>query len=325
MRTLNYARLNYARLNYALLITALFLLGCRNSQKTPETPDISDASGSFAPCMINFAPYEGNPVFQGTNAETWDRNIRERGFILLEHGVYKLWYSGYTGADSDPKYLGYATSVDGINWTRYSDQPIFEDKWTEDMFVLKYEGLYYMYAEGKNDVAHLLTSPDGISWEEQGDLRILDTAGDPIPPPYGTPVVWIEKGVWHLFYERDDNGIWLATSEDQRTWKNVDDVPVIKKGPDSYDEGAVAANQVIRFEDKYYLYYHGSSNPDWANPESGALWTSSVAVSSDLLHWEKYPGNPIVEGDHSSPILVPDGDKFRLYTMHDKVFMYTPE
>jgi predicted GH43/DUF377 family glycosyl hydrolase len=317
--------LNFARLNIALLVAALLLPGCRNSQKTQETPELSDASGSFAPRMVNFAPYEGNPVFQGTLAETWDRNIRERGFILLEDGVYRMWYSGYTGADSDPKYLGYATSTDGINWTRYSDRPIFEDKWTEDMFVLKYGDLYYMYAEGKNDVAHLLISPDGINWEEQGDLRILDTAGDPIPPPYGTPVIWIEKGVWHLFYERDDNGIWLATSEDQRTWKNVDDDPVIRKGPDSYDEGAVAANQVIRYEDKYYLYYHGSSNPDWANPESGALWTSSVAVSSDLLHWEKYPGNPIVEGDHSSPILVPDGDKFRLYTMHDKVYMYTPE
>ena len=47
-----------------------------------------------------------------------------------------------------------------------------------------------------------------------------------------------------------------------------------------------------------------------------------MAVSSDLVHWEKYPGNPIVEGDHSSPILVPDRDKYRLYTMHDQVWIY---
>jgi sucrose-6-phosphate hydrolase SacC (GH32 family) len=265
---------------------------------------------------------ENNPVFKGTDTDTWDRLIRERGFILVEDGIYKMWYSGYTGSDSDPINLGYATSGDGINWTRYSDQPVFNDKWTEDMMVVKHKETYYMYAEGKNDVAHLLISADGIHWEEQGDLVILDTNGNPVPAPYGTPVVWIENEEWYLFYERNDLGIWLARSDDKITWKNVQDQAVINMGPELYDEAAVAANQVVRYKDKYYLYYHGSSNPDWADPNSSALWTSNVAVSTDLIHWTKYPGNPIVEGDHSSPILVPDGDKYRLYTMHDKVCIY---
>jgi hypothetical protein len=192
------------------------------------------------------------------------------------------------------------------------------------MIVFKEDGIYYMYAEGKHDIAHLLISEDGISWEDQGDLVILDTGGQPIPPPYGTPTVWIEDAKWYLFYERNDLGIWLATTEDKKTWTNVQDDPVIKMGPEPYDVAAVAANQVVKHEGYYYLYYHGSSNPDWAEPGSGALWTSSVAVSSDLVHWEKYPGNPLVEGDHSSPILVPDGDKYRLYTMHDQVWIYCP-
>ena len=37
----------------------------------------------------------------------------------------------------------------------------------------------------------------------------------------------------------------------------------------------------------------------------------AVAASADLVHWEKYPGNPIVGGDKSSPVLVPDGEAFR--------------
>jgi predicted GH43/DUF377 family glycosyl hydrolase len=274
--------------------------------------------------MVNFNPYKANPVFQGTGKDTWDKLIRERGYILIEDGVYKMWYSGYTG-DSEPKYLGYATSDDGINWSRYSDEPIFSGKWTEDMFVIRDEGIYYMYAEGKHDIAHLLISEDGVNWEEQGDLVILDTSGEPIPPPYGTPVVWIEHREWYLFYERNDLGIWLATSEDKKTWTNVQDEPVIKMGPEAYDDEAVAANQVVKHEGKYYIYYHGSSNPDWAEPNANALWTSNVAVSTDLVNWEKYPENPIVEGDHSSPILVFDGEKNRLYTMHDKVWLYFSE
>jgi predicted GH43/DUF377 family glycosyl hydrolase len=238
----------------SILVLVLLLTspGCRTKQK-PSSQSAGD--GEFASSMVNFNPYKANPVFQGTGKDTWDKLIRERGYILIEDGVYKMWYSGYTG-DSEPKYLGYATSDDGINWSRYSDEPIFSGKWTEDMFVIRDEGIYYMYAEGKHDIAHLLISEDGVNWEEQGDLVILDTSGEPIPPPYGTPVVWIEHREWYLFYERNDLGIWLATSEDKKTWTNVQDEPVIKMGPEAYDDEAVAANQVVKHEGKYYIYYH---------------------------------------------------------------------
>ena len=307
--------------SFIVLVLILTSIGCKTKQKPSGQ---SEDGVKFADFMVDFTPYEANPVFQGTGTDTWDKHIRERGFILKEDGEYKMWYTGYT-EDSEPKYLGYATSDDGINWSRYSDEPIFSGKWTEDMFIIKDGGMYYMYAEGTHDIAHLLTSTDGINWQEQGDLVILGAGGESIPPPYGTPVVWIEDGKWYLFYERNDLGIWLATSEDKKTWTNVQDEPVIKMGPEAYDEGAVAANQVLIHEGKYYLYYHGSSNPDWADPNANALWTSNVAVSTDLVHWEKYPENPIVEGDHSSPILVFDGEKNRLYTMHDKVWLYFSE
>jgi hypothetical protein len=48
-------------------------------------------------------------------------------------------------------------------------------------------------------------------------------------------------------------------------------------------------------------------------------------MSTDLINWEKYPGNPLAEGDTSSPILVFDGEKYNLYTMHDIVWLYFPD
>ena len=51
-------------------------------------------------------------------------------------------------------------------------------------------------------------------------------------------------------------------------------------------------------------------------------WSSDVAVSKDLVHWKKYPGNPIVGNDKSSPIVVNDGKSYRLYTMHPEVNLY---
>ena len=32
--------------------------------------------------------------------------------------------------------------------------------------------------------------------------------------PCGTPTVWIENGVWYLFYEWNDKGVWLAKTND---------------------------------------------------------------------------------------------------------------
>ena len=306
----------------SISLVLLILPACK--QKTSkEIKTVADAE--FPKELVEFRPYEHNPLFSGTGTETWDKVIRERGFIIAEEDIFKMWYTGYTGKENDSKILGYATSDDGISWTRHPGNPIFKEKWTEDMFVLKHEGKYYMYAEGVDDVAHLLTSDNGIKWEEQGDLTIRTVTGDSIHGPYGTPSVFIENGKWYLFYERNDEGIWLATSDDHKIWKNVQDEPVLKKGPETYDAGAVAANQVIKWNGKYYIYYHGSSSPDWNKPGNNAVWSSNVAASSDLVNWVKYPGNPIVEGDHSSPILVPDGDKFRLYTMHDKVWLYLPK
>lgn len=306
-------------IRFGSLLLMLSFLGYKDMK---ETGDKKVTKEEFPSQMVNFIPYNANPVFAGTGTNTWDKVIRERGYIIFENGIYKMWYTGYKeDKDTVPKYLGYATSKDGINWTRYPENPIFKEKWTEDMFVVKNKGEYYMYAEGKNDVAHLLTSRDGIHWKEEGDLIIKKVNGEIIDGPYGTPTVWIENDKWYLFYERNDEGIWLAESNDHKTWTNVQDAPVIKKGPGKYDAGALAANQVIKYKGRYYLYYHSSSMP----MESSVEWTSNVAMSTDLVHWIKYDKNPIVAGDHSSPILVYDGKNYKLYTMHLQVWLYFPK
>ncbi len=305
-----------------LLLFLIIGIGCKNNQAKLTN---AMSNEDFPSAMVHFSALPANPVFQGTNEETWDKNLRERGYILYEDGKYKMWYTGYNDNISGQRYLGYAISSDGVNWKRYSKQPIVPEKWIEDVHVTKYNDLYYMMSEGKGDITHMLTSKDGISWTEHGNLAILKVNGEPISSgPFGTPTIWIEGNKKYLFYERDDLGIWLATSEDFKTWTNVQDDPVLKLGQKSYDSGAVAANQIVKYRNKYYMFYHGSSNSDWMNPEVMALWNSNVAMSTDLVNWTKYPNNPIVEGDHSSPILVFDGNEYNLFTMHDKVWRYNP-
>ncbi|MFV2068697.1 MAG: hypothetical protein ACC645_17130, partial [Pirellulales bacterium] len=282
------------------------------------------ADEQFPPELVDFEPHQGNPVFAGTGKDTWDRTIRERGYILREGDAYHLWYTWYNHNRSDAHYrrtmsLGYATSPDGMHWTRHPDNPVFDKSWTEDMMVLKQGDTYYMFAEGLHDIAHMLTSTDRVHWRDHGPLDVRQTTGKPLSPgPYGTPTVWVESDRWHLFYERRDLGIWLATSADREVWTNVQDDPVISLGPEAYDKQAVAMNQVVKYGDRYYAYYHACAHQPWRD------WTTNVATSTDLIHWKKYPNNPIVSGNKSSGTLVRDGRQYRLYTTHPDVRVYFP-
>lgn len=305
---------------FFVAVTLGGLSGCHHN-----TGGSGTSADLFPGELVNFTPYEQNPIFTGTGEDTWDQHIRERGFILREEGMYKMWYTGYNGGGDAVKKLGYATSVDGIRWIRYPENPIYDEYWTEDIFVIHYQGKYYMLAEGKNDIAHMLISDDGIHWTNEGDLDIRKINGESIDTgPYGTPTLWIEDGKWYLFYERNDAAIWLAVSTDHQVWTNVQDDPVVSPGPGKYDAYGVAFDQIVKYNGRYYAYYHATPDEDWST------WNSDVAVSDDLIHWIKYENNPIVNSDSihtdiSSPILVNDGTEYRLYTMHDGVRLYFPE
>lgn len=274
------------------------------------------------PALTQFQSYGGNPVFSGAGPGHWDAKIRERGWILREGNEWRLWYTGYDGTKEGRRRLGLATSNDGLHWQRFGDAPI-ADEWIEDMMIVPHEGRLYMFAEGEGDQAQLLVSDEGVRWDPRGPLDVRLKNGEPIPPgPYGTPTAFHEAGVWYLFYERRDAGIWLATSCDLKVWTNVSDAPVLVPGPDAYDASRIALNQIVKYEGRYYALYHGTDDLD-----RPALWTSNIAVSDDLRTWTKFEGNPLFPKcrNRSSNILVQERDgQFRLYTMHDRVEVFLP-
>lgn len=290
---------------------------------TAPNADNLKKSDKFPAELVHFAPLQKKAVFTGGGPGAWDAKIRERGWIMREGDTYKMWYTGYDGTREGQRLLGYATSADGIRWERHPKNPLLKDEWIEDMQVVRHAGKYYVFAEGRGDQAHWLVSDDGIDWTRLGKLDVRKKDGQPIAAgPFGTPTVFLDNGTWHLFYERNDLGVWLATSKDMKLWKNVQDEPVMTPGPGEYDKDKIALNQVIKYKGRYYAYYHGSATTG----PNAKLWSTAVATSTDLIHWEKYPGNPLfpVAENKSSGILVHDGEKFRLYTMHGEVHAHVP-
>jgi hypothetical protein len=309
------------------VLAALLAPGCRPAAVEPPAPPVAEQTGpevgGFPRELVAFTPRGDAPVFEAAGPGHWDAKIRERGWVLREGGVYKLWYTGYDGTPTGRRMLGYATSPDGVTWARHPGNPLVPDHWVEDVMVVRDGDRYLMFAEGETDRAQLLTSPDGINWERAGRLDVRLATGAPLPDgPYGTPTALRDGNRWLLFYERSDRGVWLAASDDLKVWTNVRDDPVLVPGPGAYDRDMIALNQVVRHGGRYYAYYHGcaTTGPD------ARKWATAVAASDDLLRWEKYPGNPLlpVAANKSSGILVDTGAGFRLYTMHPAVYLNDP-
>lgn len=321
------SRFSSARYSISSGILTFILLAGFNSQIQAQVvapnktaAQALDTSVEFPPELVRWSVIpKVNPIFQGAAGNEWDAKIRERGWIVKNGNQWRLYYTGYNTAKTELRRLGMAVSDDGIHWKRYDRNPLISDQWVEDMCVIKHRDQWIMVAEGQNDIAHSFISDNGLDWHCEDPLDIRLKNGDPIAQgPRGTPFLMFDRGVWHLFYERADAGVWLARSNDRKVWTNVQDEPVIGLGPKTYDQGAVALNQVIKIGPYYYAVLHANEKRPF-----GPYWTTTMARSEDLIHWNKFKGDPIIMNNSSSGQLVPIGDgKWRLYTMHPEVRVY---
>ncbi|MBN1339427.1 MAG: hypothetical protein JXA03_08890, partial [Bacteroidales bacterium] len=94
------------KIKILFLLLIIVSLACQSNKKGTQE---KTGQEEFPSEMVSFQAFENNPIFSGTNQNTWDAFIRERGFILIEDGIYKMWYTGYGGMKlichaSDPKY-----------------------------------------------------------------------------------------------------------------------------------------------------------------------------------------------------------------------------
>ncbi len=139
--------------------------------------------------------------------------------IVHEEDTYKLWYrirhAGIRGVG-----YGYATSKDLFNWQRHPDNPVFKiDKTklasSERICVLKIDGQYKAwYATDVRTTWHIAhaTSPDGIHWDDHGNI-LTDTF-------YKDPEVVYVNGTYYMYaIHPTTDEISVLTSDDGIKWQ----------------------------------------------------------------------------------------------------------
>ncbi len=86
---------------------------------------------------ITWVPYNNNPVVKHSAAGGWDDGSVESPYVQIINDTYHLWYTGIKPGAAFPFQIGWATSVDGINWHKYDDPNTTSVSYAQSDPVLK--------------------------------------------------------------------------------------------------------------------------------------------------------------------------------------------
>ncbi len=233
----------------------------------------------------------------------WDGSSVWAMTVISDAGSYKMWYTGAGLVEGNQ--IGYATSSDGISWTKNPANPVLthggNSAWDEvevgQPFVLKDGGTYKMWYWGldEDDIKQIgyATSTDGITWlKHAGPVLPVGAGGTWDSNEVGGPSVYYDGGTYHMWYHGQDGPccdnlqIGYASSPDGINWtKHISPVLSWGNGGD-WDADYVGVGSVISQTGEYHMYYWGRS--------AGGLTASGLATSTNGIDWHKYAGNPVL-------------------------------
>ncbi|MCK5548201.1 MAG: PKD domain-containing protein [Thermoplasmata archaeon] len=285
-----------------------------------------------SPFGISWTKYAANPVLDSGSSGSWDDVSVRTPNVLYDGITYHMWFSGYDGGNWR---IGYATSSDGITWTKHAANPVLDlggaGSW-DDTYVYSprvlYDGvtfhMWFMGSDGPNWRIGYATSSDGISWTKHVANPVLD-----LGPPGSwddtrvyTPEVLYDGMTYQMWYSgwnAVNNRIGYATSLDGVTWTKSPENPVLDIGPLGFwDDTHVAYPVVLDDGTEFKMWFLGGD---------GTTFRIGHATSPDGIAWTKKPTAPVLDlGTSGSwddvwatyPSVIYDGSAYKMwYTGYD--------
>jgi predicted GH43/DUF377 family glycosyl hydrolase len=200
-------------------------------------------------------------------------------------------------------------------------------------FPFWHEGAYFMTYVGFDGLGYrtgLARSMDLLNWEKEG--IILDRGPKGSLTQYNAALTCILRdnelsgagtlkqvdgrfvGTYHAYpsagYEEGAAIIGLCFSADLRHWELSEPVLRAEDGA-AWEQGGLYKSWLMEHAGTYYIFYNAKNQPHWPWHEQTGL-----ARSTDLVHWERYPGSPVLR---NGPVGALD-DTFA----SDPVVLHTP-
>ena len=296
------------------------------------------AATSFVPPFGQWTRLSGDPIIS-PQGDTFESAGTFNPSVVKKDGKFVMLYRAQDRKGTSS--LGYATSDDGIHFTRrpepalVSEAPYEKGGGVEDPRLQKVGETYYLTYTGYNNVDAtadkgnaqlcLATSTDLVHWQRQGVI---------IPSYQGKwNVKWTKSGAivptkingkYWMYYLGDargkDSQMGVSYSDDLLHWTEALDHPVMTSRPGSFDSQVVEPGPPpILTPQGIFLIYNGADDKlvystgwvlfDKKDPTK-VVARSEKSVFAAEKEWEKVgqvPNVVFVEG------MVRDGDRWLFY------------
>jgi len=246
--------------------------------------------------------YTGNPVIITGTVDSWDSNSVGDPAVISDGPAYKMWYDG--GDTGGIHSIGYATSTNGITWTKYAGNPVITGtigNWDANVLNgdVVFDGIMYrMWYWGADSIPGIYaigyaTSTHGVAWTKYAGNPIITTgAASNWDSQYVLcPGVISDTGLYKMWYTGvDDGGTWsigYVTSTNGISWTKYSGNPVLQTGPSgSWDASRVLCPEVVLDDTTYRMWYTGQ--------DADGTRRVGYATSSDGISWTKSASNPVL-------------------------------
>lgn len=272
---------------------------------------------------------EGAAILLPGDEGEWDATATFAPTIVRHEDMFYMFYTG-AGASMNDLAIGLATSTDGVEWTKYSGNPILRHNGTDSASVgtviLADDTWVMVYTEPTSS-----GSPDRNVYRATADSPEGPWTNDPDPVMIGTSGRW-DRNVWvqgmvqvedeiRMYYIglnqfQQFPQIGMATSTDTINWTRYDDPtttdseyldsdPILGLGEEGeWDFMGLSTSNVLQTEDGWELFYVGYDRPMFTGATNNPPLQLGYATSEDGIHWEKYEGGPVIDtGEPTAPLI----------------------
>ncbi len=230
-----------------------------------------------------------DPVFSKGNTGAFDEGMVACVCVIFDEGIYKMWYIGTHFGEGDTWRIGYATSPDGIIWTRENNGvPVLDlgsaGEWDDGFVghpsVIRDGNLLKMWYLGTRNLGTggnigYAYSSDGINWTKYNDPATTEhpyADSDPVFTGSGEswdeinrqqPTVIKKDSLFEMWYSGIGNNsnfprqnFGYAHSSDGINWV-AESQPVLINSLGAFDNSLLAPNVILGDDQIYRMWYTG--------------------------------------------------------------------
>ena len=253
------------------------------------------------------AAHDGLVLPLGPNG-TFDDSDAQIGTIIVKDDTFHMWYTGNDQSGADNLKFGYATSPDGVTWTKHAANPILSYGPVDDNdgvyapHVILDGNTWKMWYTGKNTVGSptcgvmYATAPlaEPWNWTRYSNNYVYEYDTNPGNSMWGS-YVWKDGSTYYMIfvnYTSQPFEFRYATSNDGVSWTYQGRIFGVGE-VGQWDEKFLVWISQIQVGGIWYSYYRANDNSD--NIAIGVA-TGSVRVPT--------PGSSVVDSAKWDEVVV---------------------